>query len=565
MSHKASLKRRIEQLGEGITKAASHTNNRIYITKEKKIINCNDIFEPFKDSFLRSETRIRTVITRGVAGIGKTTSVHKFILDCADGKANEDVNCVFMLPFWKLNLVKDVSCSLQKLLLNFHPELKELADLKKFDDSNIVVIFDGLDESQLSLDFQNNQMVCDITEISSVHTLITNVIKGNLLPFAKVWITSDASSAKLIPSWYINRLTDILPFSDSQMEECVREQLNDVTEASKIIQQIKMSRGLYAMCQIPVLCSIAVRAVKNMLEQGESRMIQTSTELYSCFLLGEMTTEANTVQVEGEEMDEGKPQRTRREVMLRFAQLAFRHLMKNNFTFSEQDLKECDIDVSEAASLRGICIDINQEKSEFFPENFYRFAHVSIQGFLAALCVFDAHICKNMEILKDFFDDVSNIQPEDVSLDILLRSAADKVLKRKNGHQDFFLRFLLGMSLESNTILLQGLLKDISTTSETAKSTLKYIKDLGKKTAVPLKRCIALLYCQIEMQDPCVLEDIESLRRSQQGFVSSYWSEISTLIKMSGQILDEFKLKEHHPSRHHSVLSMFLSCCRKAQ
>ena len=564
MSHKASLKRRIEQLGEGITKAASHTNNRIYITKEKKIINCNDIFEPFKDSFLRSETRIRTVITRGVAGIGKTTSVHKFILDCADGKANEDVNCVFMLPFWKLNLVKDVSCSLQKLLLNFHPELKELADLKKFDDSNIVVIFDGLDESQLSLDFQNNQMVCDISETSSVHTLITNIIKGNLLPLAKVWITSDESSTKQIPSWYINRVTEILPFSDSQMKECVRERLHDVTEASEIIQQIQMSRGLYAMCQIPVLCSIAVRAVKNM-PQGESRMIQTSTELYSCFLLGEMTTEANTVQVEGEEMDEGKPQRTRREVMLKFAQLAFRHLMKNHFTFSEQDLKECDIDVSEAASLRGICIDINQEKSEFFPENFYRFAHVSIQGFLAALCVFDAHICKNMEILKDFFDDVSNIQPEDVSLDILLRSAADKVLKRKNGHQDFFLRFLLGMSLESNKILLQGVLTDICSNSETVKSTLMYITYLRNGTGVPLERCIELLRCQIEMRDPCVIEDIESLLRSQQDFVTSYWLEISILIKMSGQILDEVKLQEHHPSKHHRVLSMFVSCCRKAQ
>ena len=210
-------------------------------------------------------------------------------------------------------------------------------------------------------------------------------------------------------------------------------------------------------------------------------------------------------------------------------------------------------------------MDINEEKSEFFQEKLYRFAHVSIQGFLAALCVFDSHIYKNMEILKDLFEDVSNIQPEDVSLDILLRSVADKMLKRKNGHQDFFLRFLLGMSLESNKIILQGLLMDICSTSKTSKSTLKYIKDIGKQTAVPLERSIDLLHCQLEMQDPCVLEDIESLRRSQQGFVSSYLSEISTLIKMSGQILDEFKLKEHHPSRHHSVLSMFLSCCRKAQ
>ncbi|XP_041958754.1 NACHT, LRR and PYD domains-containing protein 14-like [Alosa sapidissima] len=573
--HKASLKRRIEQCGESITKAASQNNHRI-ITKYAADTNLFSLFEETEEKFtsvscndiFKASGVIRTVMTQGAAGIGKTSSVHKFILDWADGKENKDVDFVFMFPFWRLNLVKDISCSLHKLLLNFNLEFDNLAAIKRFDDSRIVVIFDGLDESQLHLDFQSNPMLCDILEISSVDTLITNIIKGNLLPFAKVWITSRGSSTNQVPSWYINRVTEILPLSDSQMEECVKNSLNDVTDASSILHQIKLSRSLHAMCHIPALCSIAVSVVKNMLEQGETRMIQTCTELYSHFFISQMNTEAeaksSSVQDEGEKMVDEKPQRTKMEMMLRFSELALRQLMKSSFTFFEQDLRDCEIDISETASIFRIFTEINQDKSEFFQENVFRFKHMGIQEFLAAFCVFYAYNNKNMDVLKHLLEGKFSIQPEDVSLDTLLRSAVNKMLERKNGHQ-YFLRFLHGMSLESSQMLLQSVLTDTCDSSGTTESTLKYIKDLGKQADVSMDRCIDLLHCQIEMRDPSVIEDIESLLRSQREFSLSHWSEISILIQMSGGILGEFNLQKCHPSERKTVLSMFMSCCRKAQ
>ncbi|XP_062395969.1 NACHT, LRR and PYD domains-containing protein 3-like isoform X2 [Sardina pilchardus] len=577
--HKASLKRMIEQYGESISKAASHTNHWIirkdateYRTlPEEKFasVSCNDLFKAHG-----FRTVIRTVMTHGVAGIGKTYSVHKFILDWADGNENEDVDFVFMFPFWKLNLGKDISCSLHQLLLDFHPEFGNIADLKRFDDSKIVVIFDGLSESQLHLDFQNNQMLCDILETSSIDTIITNVIKGNLLPFAKVWITSCGSSTNQIPSWYINRVTEILPLSDSQMEDCVKEILNDITSVS-ILHQIKLSKSLHAICHIPALCSIAVSVVQNMLEQGESRMIQTCTELYSHFLHSQMKTDAEaksrSVHIEGEKMVDGKPQRSRREIILRFSELALRQLMENSFTFSEQDLRYCEIYMAETDSILGVLLrlrsfqtEINPGKSEFFQENVFCFKHRGIQEFLAAFFVFYAYNNKNMDVLKHVLEGNFRIQAEDVSLDTLLRSAVDNMLERKNGHQ-YFLRFLLGISLESNQILLQSLLTDSCDSSGTTESIRKYIKDLGKQADVSMDRCIDLLHCQIEMQDPSVIEDIESLLRSQREFSLSHWSEISILVQMSGGILGEFSLQKCHRSERQSVLSMFVNCCRKAQ
>lgn len=577
MRHKASLKRMIGLHGEGITKSGSPVNRMIKIINYKtaggrgniqymdphlmfgmqggNFISVSDIFEPRND--------VRTVITQGVAGIGKTTLVHKFIADWVDGKSNENVDFVLMLPFWKLNLVKDLSFSLHKLLLNFHPEFNELADLKQLDDSKVMVIFDGMDEGQFVLDFQNNQQLCDITEASSVATLMTNIIKGNLLPFAKVWITLRPSSTKHIPSCYINRMTEILPFCDSQMEECVRECINDVTEVSSILQKIKTSEHLHAMCYNPALCKTAVSVIKSMFEQGETKMIQTCTELFSHFLLSQINAETeSSSELVGDEESDRKPHSKRREVILRFSELALRHLMNNSFTFSEKDLKDHDIDVSDTASVLGIFTEINQENLEFFQERVFCFTQAIIQEFLAALCVFYAYSTKNMGILQHLLEGMSQFECEKVSLDILLRCVIDKVLNRMYRHQ-YFLRFLAGMSLESSQILLQALLTNTSRISARTESILQHFKDLGKRADVSLETCLNLLHCRIEMQDLFVTEDIKDLLRSPRDFSLSQWSEIVILVKMTVGILDEFNLQSCHP-KHDALLRMFMSCSKKA-
>ncbi|CAL8234551.1 unnamed protein product [Arctogadus glacialis] len=152
--------------------------------KEETPIRCEDIFKPLPGQ----DQPIRTMMTTGVAGIGKTVLTHKFTLDWAEGKTNQDIHFTFLLTFRELNLLKGKEFSLVELLHHLFIETKE-AGICRFDQFQVVFILDGLDECRLPLDFQRNPIWTDVTKSTSVDVLLTNLIRGDLLPSAHIWIT----------------------------------------------------------------------------------------------------------------------------------------------------------------------------------------------------------------------------------------------------------------------------------------------------------------------------------------------------------------------------------------
>ncbi|CAL8258463.1 unnamed protein product [Arctogadus glacialis] len=89
--------------------------------KEETPIRCEDIFKPLPGH----DQPIRTIMTTGVAGIGKTVLTRKFTLDWAEGKTNQDIHLTFLLTFRELNLVKGKEFSLVELLHHLFIETKE--------------------------------------------------------------------------------------------------------------------------------------------------------------------------------------------------------------------------------------------------------------------------------------------------------------------------------------------------------------------------------------------------------------------------------------------------------
>ncbi len=506
---------------------------------EDTAIKCNDIFRPLPGQ----DKAIRTVLTKGVAGIGKTVSVQKFILDWAEGKENQDVQLIFPLPFREINLMKDKTLSLSDLLHVFFPETKEMEISS--DEYKLLFIFDGLDECRLSLDFQSAVRLCDISESASVDVLLMNLIVGNLLPSALIWITSRPAAADLVPSECVHRVTEVRGFNEPQKQEYFRKRISDQSLANTIISHLKSSRSLYIMCHIPVFCWISAAVLEKMLSQAETGEIpKTLTQMYTHFLI---------LQTNIKREKDYEKKVTDEDMILKLGKVAFQQLVKGNLIFYEEDLIECGIDVTEASVYSGLCTQIFREEFGLYQGKVFCFVHLSIQEHLAALYVHLSCTNNNRNVFEPITKQNAPSKVQDrfqlllkhVSLSELHQRAVDEALQSKNGHLDLFLRFLLGLSVESLQILLQQIMTLKRSRSDSNEETVEYIKKKIGTIDSP-EKSINLFHCLNELGDHSLVEEIQQYlkygRIKEAKLSSSQWSAVVFVLLTSEEELNEFRL-----------------------
>uniref|UniRef100_A0A3P9HZF6 NACHT domain-containing protein n=1 Tax=Oryzias latipes TaxID=8090 RepID=A0A3P9HZF6_ORYLA len=567
----SKLKKKFQCVFEGITKAGNPTllneiYTELYIAKGTGEINQEHEIRQieaasrkadradtsirqenlFKPSAERQEP-IRTVMTKGVAGIGKTVLTQKFTLDWAEGKAHQNIHFTFPFTFRELNVLREEKFSLVELVHHFFPETKE-AGICSFEDFQVLFIFDGLDECRLPLDFHKTRILNDSRKSTSVADLLTNLIRGNLLPSARLWITTRPAAANQIPADCVDMVTEVRGFNDPQKEEYFRKRFRDEEQARKMISHIKKSRSLHIMCHIPVFCWITATVLEDLLKSKKKGDLPKSlTEMYIHFLV----VQAKVKKVKYDEGAETDPHWSpeSRKMMKSLGKLAFKQLKKGNLIFYESDLTDCGIDIRAASVYSGVFTQIFREERGLYQDKIFCFIHLSVQEFLAALHVHLTFITSGVNLIekqKAKFPKLNQIRPTQ-----FYQSAVTTALQSPNGHLDLFLRFLLGLSLQTNQSLLRGLLTQTGSSSQTNQETAKFIKEKISEN-LSAEKSINMFHCLNELNDGSLVEEIQqslsSGRLSTDELSPAQWSALAFILLSSEESFEVFDLNKYSSS-----------------
>ncbi|XP_051805948.1 NACHT, LRR and PYD domains-containing protein 12-like isoform X25 [Acanthochromis polyacanthus] len=505
---------------------------------------------------------IRTVLTNGIAGIGKTFLMHKFVLDWAEARTNQDVHLIFPFTFRALNSLQGQEFGLAELIHFCIPETKDVTvealnyiftALQSSGNSSyhksrfkLLFVFDGLDENRLHLDFDVDYIrSVDVTKSTKIEVLLRELISGKLLRSAHLWITTRPAAANQIPPDCVDMVTEVRGFTDPQKEEYFRKRYRDEEQTSSIISHMKTSRSLHIMCHIPVFCWITAIVLEELLETREGgELPRTLTEMYSEFLITQID---HTKEKYGPEKC--------LQYIKSLAKLAYEQLQKGNLIFYEKDLRESGIDVSEASVYSGVFTEIFKvDRGRKEKEKMFSFIHLSVQEFLAALHVHLTFINSGINLLekkKTTSWQSKLLRKKAYPTTAFYQRAVDEALQSPNGHLDLFLRFFLGLSLPTNQKKLQDLLRKSDSSSQTNEETVEYVK---KKISerVSAERSINLFHCLNELKDVSLVGEIQQSLRS--GHLSTdklspaQWSALGFILMSSGEHLDVFDLKKYSAS-----------------
>ncbi|KAM8857720.1 NACHT, LRR and PYD domains-containing protein 3-like isoform 31-T34 [Synchiropus picturatus] len=507
-------------------------------TRAETTIRLEDLFKasPERDG------PIRSLLTKGVAGIGKTLLTQKLTLDWAEEKAHQNFQLMFPFTFRELNLLKEKQLSLVELVHRFFPETKD-SGLSSFEGVQVLFILDGLDECRLPLDF-NSRVLTEATESTSVDVLLTNLIRGKLLPSAQLWMTTRPAAANQIPPECVDMVTEVRGFTDLQIEEYFRKRFRD-EEQTTIISHIRSSRSLYIMCHIPIFCWITATVLEDMLKNRESEELpKTLTKMYIHFLV--VQAKVKKLKYHGGAGTDPVWDPESRKMIESLGKLAFEHLQRGNLIFYESDLTECGIDITAAAVYSGVFTQIFREERGLYQDKVFCFIHLSLQEFLAALHVH----------LKFFISGVNLLYSQETCEnkhhhEQFYQRAINEAVESPNGHLDLFLRFLLGLSLQSSQSLLPGLLPLTGSSFWTHQDTAELIKKKISEKLSP-ESVINLFHCLSEVKDTSLVEQLQqqlrSGRLSSEQLSPAQWSTLVSILLSSEEDLEVFDLKKYSAS-----------------
>ncbi|XP_053881940.1 NACHT, LRR and PYD domains-containing protein 3-like [Malaclemys terrapin pileata] len=466
-------RQREEKEHEIITRGRRHAE---LMAQQTSLTTISVLFDPD-----RNQEIPRTVVLQGAAGIGKTMTARKIMLDWAAGKLyQKKFDYVFYINCREINHVTAEQSVADLLLNNFPDGVRPIKEIFKKPEKLLFVI-DGFDELSSLLDIDEVSLCTDPFEKKPVKTILCSLLRKKVLQKSFLLITTRPTALeKLKQNLRFPCYAEIMGFSGDDRKEYFHKFFCDEKKATQAFNFVKENEMLFTMCFVPIVCWIICTVMKQQMERGEdlAQTSKTTTSVYLLFLTNLLTGHLT-----------GSIQESKTNLW-KLCSLAADGILKQKILFEEGDLKEHNLSLSNIQSLF-LIKSIFQKDTEC--ESVYSFIHLTFQEFFAALFYV---LEEDEETMKKSLTFKKDVNP-------LLKTYGTS----KNNYLMLTVRFLFGLLNKERRNDIEKML-NFKTTPKIKRDLLKWfeaeaknISSLPYKTYEELCDQLELFHCLYENQE----------------------------------------------------------------
>ncbi|KAM3918907.1 NACHT, LRR and PYD domains-containing protein 12-like isoform 3-T4 [Leptodactylus fuscus] len=365
----------------------------------------------------RSRLVPHIVMVSGVPGVGKTTLMQKFVYDWVKGDLYQRFSFVFFFKFRELNRLKD-KVSLETMILHQYPYLEEQLENILQDPEKLLFIFDGLDESNHTMDFTSRHLCSHPKQLGHCGQIVVSLVRKSLLTGCSVLMTSRPTRLASIDCSVFQRIVEITGFLPEERQIYFENFFSNPELSEKAFTYVKQNATLYTFCYLPsycwIICTVLSRSFQTASSDQQVTLLpRTVTQLFAIFI-------ANILSNHSLEKSDAQ------KILQSIGWMAQHGVMNHRVIFEEIDLDSFHVD-NKSKRLSSFLMESEEPVT-------YSFLHLTVQEFFSALVHY------------------TDYSPE------TLQESLEKSISYPDGRGEMFLRFLCGLSDGTTRSVLTGYL-----------------------------------------------------------------------------------------------------------
>ncbi|XP_073479522.1 NACHT, LRR and PYD domains-containing protein 3-like [Aquarana catesbeiana] len=378
----------------------------LQIMEKRSPTTIQALFDPDKHGFIP-----KIVVLEGAAGIGKTMTSKKIMLDWASGDLYHDkFDFVFYLSCREINTIPGNISLVGLLSRTCRLSSDDLVSILEDPGSKrkLLTIVDGFDELRWTLQ-EKSEGCLDISMKTHKEIILQSILGRQVLPQSSLIITTRSLAMEKLNTFIDDsRNVEIQGFTMDDREEYVHNFFGNKDDADKVLGTIKENDVVFTMCAVPITCWIVCTVMKQEIRKDLAlSWCHTMTSIYLRFLEILLTHHSN------------KEQSVHRKqtCLKKLCALANQGVLNQQILFEKKDLERHRLSLDQVES---VFLNENIFHWDVRTQTCYSFIHLSVQEFLAALYygmddgsgsmegTFLPEICKGKS-LYDFSSDYSHL------------------------------------------------------------------------------------------------------------------------------------------------------------